>query len=361
MSFDNFDSLFDDEQQEQMFQETQQKFQEKRTEFKQDESMFFPSLGKNGEENVVTGRLIPTNPEFDKSTEFGRVWLAKKKQHKFTEGTEEFKETCLKTLEYYYTVETVDQIPEGIKWKIVEYTEDGVKKKKVVVQCPCCEDNPWPGRDDKEKYDNYSRKKGKAHAWVNFLVEEDLLYPENNGKLKRLYLNGVLLPIVEKFMNGHKVGKKVMTPKKNPFKLSGECYQFLIIMSKDGQFTNYKESKFIEATALTRKENEELLKQTNDIAQTIRHKTYDELKAKLKAYYSDEDPEAYKKIEEENKFEENAKNFNSKLEKEIEKRDEENEKALDEFSAEIKKTEPKKVDKKAPKAEEIDVDFDEYF
>ena len=361
MSYDKFDSLFDDEQQEQMFQETQQKFQETKTEFKQDESMFFPSLGKNGEENVVTGRLIPTNPEFDESTEFGRVWLAKKKQHKFTEGTEEFRETCLKTLEYYYTVETADQIPEGIKWKIVEYTEDGIKKKKAVVQCPCCEVNKWPGRDNKEKYDTYSRKKGKAHAWVNFLVEEDLLYPENNGKLKRLYLNGVLLPIVEKFMNGKKVGKKVMEPKKNPFKLTGQCYQFQIEMSKDGQFTNYKESKFVEAKALSRKENEELIKQTVDIAQTIKFKTYDELKAKLKAYYSDEDPEAYKKVEEEEKFEDNANDFNSKLEKEIEKRDKKNEEAMDEFEAEVK-PEPKKAEKKAPKAEDIDdVDFDEYF
>jgi len=356
----NYDNLFDDKKQDELFKETQKKLKTK-TDFSKidskidDEHMYFPSLGKDGEDNVVTGRLLPSSPEFDKSTVLGRVWLAKRKVHKFSEGTENFREICLRTLESYFT--DTSEIPEGFKYN--EYFDKKTGENKIFFKCPCCETNKYPFKNKKRKdlvtqeeidlYNEWHRKKAEKNykGWVNFYIEDDMLYPENNGRVVKLFLNGVLLPIVENFINDKYVGDKMVRAGRNAFKLSGTCYRFKIIMSK-GEYTNYDESEFEECEALPRAKAEELLKKTHDIASLINIKTYDEVKEKIDKFYNDSDPEAFKEVD-------NEKEFNKKLEEQLKKQDEKNKKELDQFQEEIKKENEVKLETND------DDDFDSYF
>ena len=259
---------------------------------------YFPKLGPNKESNVVkVWLLVPKEhiiDEFKKDAKFN-MFYSPKLVHKFIEGNNKANMICRKTLRIY--------------------------DKKNYEKCPICDKFPWADKDIKpEVYAAYSKNRPKRNGWVNVYIEEDLLYPENNGTVKRLYLNGVLIDILEKEFEGEKdkYGNKIEGEEGNAdiwYPTTG-CYFKIII--KNGIYTDYKSSKFAYGKPLFNGDNEkltEIIKQTHFLDYPVESVlSYNDLKEKYESFYAKVDG----LVLDNNDDEDNTNNFNEELRKKVE-------------------------------------------
>jgi hypothetical protein len=337
----NYDDLFNPDSVNKAYEEAKNMFKDNNSGFEKDESVYFPSGGKNGEPNFITVRLLPSqysSPYTDTNGQAKKLDILEVKKHKFEEGTESIKCNCLKMLNDL----------EGTK-----------------NECPVCDINPWQGKREvnPEGYAEWKRKSAKKSGWVNVLIENDTLNPTMNGQVKKMYLNGYLLPIIKDYVNGLVIdGKPVPGQEgKNPFDLLGNPCIFNIIVQKDGEFMSYKKSNFSNAGVLFNGDKGKIIekiKESHDLSKSIgKMYTYEELQQKLDKMYGTNEAEVKKETEKFNDEIANAFKKNEEVEKE---------EAKEELIIPTTKPEPVPVatpaPAPAPKVEEsVDVDFESYF
>ena len=255
--------------------------------YEKDDTIYKPRHGEKGK-NIVKVRLLPSiyaspvedangNPIFFHIA----MWLS----HWYDEGNQQVKEVCPKTKKMFGITE-----------------EDELK-------CPLCEyvNYKYPyikGDDDANK--ERSKRKAKRNACVNVYIESDQLFPENDGRVKKMRMNYQLIELVMNKLNGLMVNDQVIEEAENIFDIFNNSRVFQIIASPNkvnNDWTEYENSKFLDVTpflAGNKKKIAEVLEQTYDLYETfltpeaLKIKELDEISALVESIYGNDYKKAQK-------------------------------------------------------------------
>lgn len=199
--------------------------------YERDERFYQPRMGKNGEENVVSGFFLPSLERIMIDDTPTSIPIASFFQHSYEEGNQKIEEICPRTITNIFGKE------KSHKCAICDYVY-------TMYQFSETESN--------EQKRERSLRKAKQISYANFYIEEDSLYPENNGRVVMMKLNYQLMDIIQKMAEGikHKtIADKYLELPFDIFKLdkSFMLKKFIVMASPsvtNKKWNDYEKSRF---------------------------------------------------------------------------------------------------------------------
>lgn len=261
------------------FEQNQQVF--KGQKFEKDDTIYKPRHGEKGK-NIIKVRLLPSiyaSPVEDQNGNPIFFHLAMWLSHWYDEGNQQIKEVCPKTKQIFGITD-----PNELRCPICDY----VNYKYPYIK----------GDDEANK--ERSKRKAKRNAFVNVYIESDQLFPENDGKVKKMRMNYQLIDLVLNKLNGLIVNDQIIEEAENIFDIFNNSRILQIIASPNkinNDWTDYENSKFLDVTPFMggdKKKIAAILDQSYDLYETfltpesLKIKDYDDLLALVISVYGDD-------------------------------------------------------------------------